>query len=135
MLITCRKGSRVEVRWLYKNEGAVPHKTDFVPQEELKSNHSVGEREVTKQRNLDRVRIRDPANRKRIVSTHHLIPTMHIWPSLIPRPHPLTRRNVSRKPSRISWAKLNFFVANPLIKSTDTQIDFTVIREVLCKNY
>ena len=94
-----------------KNEGALPHKTDFVSQEELKSNHSVGEREVTKQRNLDRVRIRDPANRKRIVSTHHLIPTMHIWPSLIPKPHPHTRRNV-RKPSRISWAKSIFFAAN-----------------------
>ena len=59
----------------------------YVPQEELKSNHSVGEREVAKQRNLDRVRIRDPANRKRIVSTNHLAPTMHImsyqfWPTL-----------------------------------------------------
>ena len=39
------------------------------PQEELKSTHSVGEREVSKQRNLDRVRIRDPTNRKRIVSS------------------------------------------------------------------
>ena len=61
----------------------------YVPQEELKSNHSVGEREVAKQRNLDRVRIRDPANRKRIVSTNHLAPTMHItsyrfWPTLPP---------------------------------------------------
>ena len=61
----------------------------YVPQEELKSNHSVGEREVAKQRNLDRVRIRDPANRKRIVSTNHLAPTMHItsyqfWPTLLP---------------------------------------------------
>ena len=61
----------------------------YVPQEELKSNHSVGEREVAKQRNLDRVRIRDPANRKRIVSTNHLAPTMHMtsyqfWPTLSP---------------------------------------------------
>ena len=35
-------------------------------QEELKTNHAVREREVNKQRNLDRVKIRDPANRKRI---------------------------------------------------------------------
>ncbi len=37
-------------------------------QDELKSTRSVGEREVTKQRGLDRVKIRDPANRKKIVS-------------------------------------------------------------------
>ena len=66
----------------------------YIPQEELKSNHSVGEREVTKQRNLDRVRIRDPANRKRIVSINHLAPTIHIesyqfWPTL-PQMHTCT---------------------------------------------
>lgn len=38
-------------------------------QEELRTSHSVREREVNKQRNLDRVRLRDPANRKRIVSS------------------------------------------------------------------
>ena len=36
--------------------------------EEVRAAHSVGDREVGKQRSLDRVRIRDPANRKRIVS-------------------------------------------------------------------
>ena len=37
-------------------------------QEELRETHTVGEKEVNKQRNLDRARIRDPANRKRLVS-------------------------------------------------------------------
>lgn len=40
-------------------------------QEEMKSYHGVTEREVSKQRNLDRVRIRDPANRKRISQVRH----------------------------------------------------------------
>jgi hypothetical protein len=34
--------------------------------EEIRATHGVWEREVSKQRNLDRVRFRDPANRKRI---------------------------------------------------------------------
>ena len=37
-------------------------------QEELKSVKAIGEREVNKQRLLDRIRIRDPTNRKKIVS-------------------------------------------------------------------
>ena len=38
-------------------------------QEEIRATHGVWEREVSKQRNMDRVRFRDPSNRKRIVST------------------------------------------------------------------
>lgn len=34
----------------------------------MKCTHLVGEKEVKKQRALERVKIRDPANRKRIVS-------------------------------------------------------------------
>jgi len=104
-----------------KNEGAVPHKTDFVPQEELKSNHSVGEREVTKQRNLDRVRIRDPANRKRIVSTHHLIPTF----GLVSSPDLTLSRGETCLINQVEFLGLSrIFCSQP-----------TLIREVLCKNY
>lgn len=41
----------------------------FQLQDEIRAAHGVWEREVTKQRNLDRVKFRDPANRKRIVSS------------------------------------------------------------------
>ena len=46
-------------------------------QEEIRATHGVWEREVSKQRNMDRVRFRDPSNRKRIVST----PT-HVHPAV-----------------------------------------------------
>ena len=46
-------------------------------QEELRASHSVREKEVNKQRNLDRVRIRDPANRKRIVSSSKELLSAH----------------------------------------------------------
>ena len=68
--------------------------------------------------------------------------------SLVPRPHPLMRRNSSGDPSRISWASAYFcdvtqqrskhFAANPLKTGTDTQMEitnFTVVREVLHNNY
>ena len=40
----------------------------FLSQEELQVSHSAREKELNKQRAVDRVRVRDPANRQRIVS-------------------------------------------------------------------
>lgn len=37
-------------------------------QEEVKSIKNVGDREVNKQRTLEKTRVRDPTNRKRLVS-------------------------------------------------------------------
>ena len=40
----------------------------ILSQEELQVSHSAREKELNKQRAVDRVRVRDPANRQRIVS-------------------------------------------------------------------
>lgn len=40
----------------------------FLSQEELQASHGAREKELNKQRAVDRVRVRDPANRQRIVS-------------------------------------------------------------------
>ena len=64
-------------------------------QEELRSTQTVGDKEVRKLRAMERVKIREPANRKRIVSYNHYLYNAGI-------PEPLIFKAGLRKGSQVS---------------------------------